>query len=183
MTAISNSRILFFEHVQLVPRLETTTLINAPLARCFDLARSVEVHLAGNVHCGESAVATAGVTSGLVSKGQRVTWRARHFGVWQNLTSEITAMDPPAYFQDRMIKGPFRAMEHDHYFRELPGGETEMKDVFRVTAPIPLLGRLVELAFLESYMRKLLDERNDAIKSIAESADWLSYLAIERSLR
>ena len=163
--------------------IETTLRIRAPMGRTFDLARSIEVHLAGNTHWGESAVADAGVTAGLLNLHDRVTWRAKHFGVWHPLTSEITAMDPPAYFQDRMIKGPFRAMEHDHYFRELPGGETEMKDVFRVTAPIPLLGRLVELAFLESYMRKLLDERNDAIKSIAESADWPSYLAIERSLR
>jgi hypothetical protein len=76
-------------------RIEELTTIDAPIERCFDLARSVEVHLAGNVHCGEQAVATAGVTSGLIGLGQRVTWRAKHFGVWQNLTSEITAMEPP----------------------------------------------------------------------------------------
>ena len=37
-------------------RLEELTLIQAPIERCFDLARSVEVHLAGNVHSGESAL-------------------------------------------------------------------------------------------------------------------------------
>lgn len=31
-------------------RLEELTVIRAPIERCFDLARSVEVHLAGNVH-------------------------------------------------------------------------------------------------------------------------------------
>lgn len=30
--------------------LEEITLIDAPIERCFDLARSVEVHLAGNIH-------------------------------------------------------------------------------------------------------------------------------------
>ena len=75
------------------------TLIKAPIERCFDLARSVEVHLAGNVHWGERAVAAAGVTTGLIGLGERVTWRAKHFGVWHTLTSEITAMDRPVHFQ------------------------------------------------------------------------------------
>src|ERR1700722_17274479 len=111
--------------------LEDLTVIRAPIKRCFDLARSVEVHLAGNVHSGEAAVAIGGgVTSGLIGMGQRVNWRAKHFGVWHSLTSEITAMDRPVYFEDRMIQGVFRFMKHDHFFRSRSGGETEMKDVF-----------------------------------------------------
>src|SRR5436305_11428604 len=98
-------------------RLEEITVINAPIERCFDLARSVEVHLAGNVHFGEAALATGGVTSGLIGPGQQVTWRAKHFGIWQNLESEITAYRPPTYFQDTMRKGAFRSMKHDHHFR------------------------------------------------------------------
>src|SRR5271154_4165466 len=124
--------------------LREITVIQAPVERCFDMARSVEVHLAGNIHWGEQAVASGGVTSGLIGLGQRVTWRAKHFGVWQNLTSEITAMDRPAHFQDRMIRGAFRFMEHDHFFRPLPEGETEMMDVFCFAAPLPVLGRLTE---------------------------------------
>lgn len=150
-------------------RIEEVTVIHAPVERCFDLARDVETHLAGNVHWGEAAVATGGVTSGLVGLGQRVTWRARHFGVRQNLTSEITAMDRPAYFQDRMIEGAFRFMEHDHFFRALRDGETEMRDVFCFAAPLPVLGRLAEIAVLRRYMRGLLRERNAVIKEIAEA--------------
>ena len=148
--------------------LEEITAITAPIERCFDLARSVEVHLAGNEHCGEMAVALAGVTSGLIDLGQRVTWRAKHFGVWQNLTSEITAMSPPGYFQDTMIQGAFRFMKHDHYFRVLPSGETEMRDVFCFAAPMLILGRLAEIILLRRYMRDLLRERNSAIKRIAD---------------
>ena len=152
-------------------------MIRAPIERCFDLARSVEVHLAGNVHSGEQAVAAAGgVTSGLVSMAQRVTWRAKHFGVWHSLTSEITAMDRPAYFQDTMIEGIFRFMQHDHFFRSLSREETEMKDVFCFAAPLPVLGRLAEIVVLRRYMQALLRERNAAIKEIAESAEWRRYL-------
>ena len=89
-------------------RLEELTTIKAPIERCFDLARSVEVHLAGNVHWGEQAVASGGVASGLVDIDQQVTWRAKHFGVWQTLTSKITRLESPLYFQDVMLSGAFR---------------------------------------------------------------------------
>lgn len=158
-------------------QLEEITTINAPIERCFDLARSVEVHLAGNIHWGEQAVAAAGVTSGLIGLSQRVTWRARHFGVWQKLTSEITAMEPPVYFQDVMVQGAFRSMKHDHFFRLLPSGETEMKDVFCFAAPIPPFGLIAEALVLRRYMRSLLQERNTAIKQIAESPEWRKYLS------
>ncbi len=156
--------------------LEEFTIVRAPIERCFDLARSVEVHLAGNLHSGEMAVATAGVTSGLIAMGQRVTWRAKHFGIWHNLTSEITALERPAYFQDRMLRGPFRFMQHDHFFRRLPSGETEMKDAFCFAAPLPVLGILAEIVFLRRYMRALLQERNSVLKQIAESSEWTKYL-------
>jgi ligand-binding SRPBCC domain-containing protein len=158
--------------------LEELTVIHAPIERCFDLARSVEVHLAGNVHSGEAAVAMAGVTSGLIGMAERVTWRAKHFGVWQTLTSEITAMDRPAYFQDKMIRGAFRFMKHDHFFRALSSHETEMKDAFCLEAPLGALGRLAEIAFLRRYMQALLHERNTVLKRIAESSEWQTYLPV-----
>jgi len=156
--------------------LEQLTTIQAPIERCFDLARSVEAHLAGNVHFGEQALAIEGVTSGLIGPGQRVTWRAKHFLFWHNLTSEITAFQPPVYFRDTMTKGPFRSMQHDHFFRSLPSGGTEMKDVFRFAAPVPLLGRLVEILLLRRYMQSLLRERNQVLKQIAETSEWKRYL-------
>src|SRR5258708_1689411 len=125
-------------------RLDELTVVHTPIERCFDLARSVEVHLAGNVHSGETAVALAGVTSGLIGMAQRVTWRAKHFGVWHRLTSEITAMDRPNYFQDAMAQGIFRFMRHEHSFRSLSQNATEMKDVFCFGAPLPILGWLAE---------------------------------------
>ncbi|HEX3748365.1 MAG TPA: SRPBCC family protein [Bryobacteraceae bacterium] len=156
--------------------LQETTIVRAPIERCFDLARSVEVHLAGNVHGGEQAVATGGVTSGLIGPGQRVTWRAKHFAVWHRLTSEITQMERPWYFQDAAVSGIFPYMRHDHYFRARSPEETEMRDVFAFAAPLPVLGLLAEWLFLRRYMRTLLRERNDAIQKIAESDEWRRYL-------
>ena len=157
-------------------KLKEVTTIYAPVARCFDLARNVEVHLAGNVHFGEQAVATGSVTSGLIGLKQRVTWRAKHFWVWHTLTSEISAMDAPIYFQDVMVKGIFRSMWHDHHFHSVSPNETRMEDVFCFAAPLPLLGRLAEVLFLRRYMQTLLRERNTVLKQIAESPEWHQYL-------
>jgi ligand-binding SRPBCC domain-containing protein len=165
-----------FNSEQAMVKLEEITVIQAPISRCFDLARSVEAHLAGNVHWGEAAVAEAGVTSGLVGLGQRVTWRAKHFGVWQRLTSEITRMDRPRHFRDVMLRGAFSSMEHDHHFRAISSDVTEMRDVFCFAAPWGVLGKSVEALVLRRYMQALLRERAAAIRQIAESDSWREYL-------
>jgi hypothetical protein len=157
-------------------RLQETTVIDAPIQRCFDLSRSVEVHLLSNIHSGEQAVALGGVTTGLVGLDEQVTWRAKHFGVWQNLTSKTTAMKPPFYFRVTMVRGIFRFMQADHLFENLESGGTEMKDVFSIAAPLPLLGPLAETLFLRRYMLGLLRERNAVIKRVAESSQWEQFL-------
>lgn len=176
LTGTSPQPVLVLNTFKSMVRLEELTIVHAPSERCFDLARSVEAHLAGNVHWGEAALATAGVTSGLIGMAERVTWRAKHLGVWRTLTSEITTLDRPAYFQDTMIEGIFRFMQHDHFFRPLSAEETEMKDVFCVAAPLPILGRLAEIIFLRCYMQALLREPNLVLKQIAESSQWRKYI-------
>jgi hypothetical protein len=69
----------------------------APIQRCFDLSRSIEVHLLGTERTGERAV--GGVTAGLIGPNQFVRWRAKHLGVRQHLTSKIAAFDSPGYFK------------------------------------------------------------------------------------
>jgi ligand-binding SRPBCC domain-containing protein len=148
-------------------RIELTTLIAAPPERCFDLARSVDFHLKSTAATGEKAV--AGKVSGLLDLGDEVTWRARHFGVWQHLTSRITAFNRPGHFRDSMVRGAFRSFDHDHFFTEIHAGRTEMRDVLVYQAPLGLLGRLVERQILTRYLTRFLGERNRMIKEIAES--------------
>lgn len=159
--------------------LTELTRIRAAIAVCFDLSRSVEVHVLGNTHFGEQAVPLAGHTTGLLGLGDRVTWRARHFGVRQCLASEITEFDPPHAFQDTMLSGAFAWMQHDHFFRQLPNGVTEMRDIFRYAAPLPILGILAERLVLDRYMSNLLRERNLIIKRVAESGIWRQYVSTE----
>lgn len=86
----------------------TVTRIHAPIERCFDIARDIDVHTRTVwKHTQERAI--AGVTSGMIGPGDTVTFEAVHFGVRQTLTSRITAYDRPYLFVDQMERGRSRA--------------------------------------------------------------------------
>ena len=149
------------------------TEINAPIERCFDLSRSVDLHLASTSGTNERAI--AGVTKGLMGLKQNVTWRAKHLGLYQNMTVEIAEYKFPTYFKTRMLKGAFASMEHDHIF-ESANGKTIMKDLLIFHAPLGVLGKIAESLFLKNYMKFFLIERNKVIKRIAESDEWKKIL-------
>lgn len=157
-----------------MPRIELTLRVAAPPERCFDLSRSVEVHVASTRSTGEQAV--AGVTSGLLGPGDQVTWRARHLGVWQHLTSRISAYDRPRHFRDSMVRGAFRRFDHDHFFEADGQGGTVMRDVFDFSAPLGPVGAVVAHLFLTRYMRGLLAARNRMIQRLAEGDGWRRFL-------
>ena len=144
-------------------RIECETLIGAPPERCFDLSRSVELHLEAAASTGERTV--GGVTSGLLGAGDTVTWEARHFGRRWRLTVRIAAYDRPRFFRDEQVRGPFRRLAHDHLFEPVDGG-TRMRDVFEFASGLPLLDRLV----LAPHLRRFLRRRNELIKRTAEAA-------------
>ncbi|HWZ33568.1 MAG TPA: SRPBCC family protein [Bryobacteraceae bacterium] len=141
------------------------TTIRAPQDLCFDLARSVDLHIESMSATGETAV--AGVTRGLIGLNEEVTWEATHFLVRQRLTSRITAFDRPSHFRDSQVRGAFRRFDHDHFFASADGG-TQMTDVFDYTSPFGLLGILADHILLERYMRALIARRAEAIKAEAE---------------
>ena len=107
--------------------------------------------------------------------GQQVVWRARHFGLWLTMRVEITALDPPTYFQDAMVKGPFHSFKHDHFFAEGAQG-TLMVDRIVFASPVPLLGKMADVPVVQAHLKRLLETRNSALKTIAESDQWRKYL-------
>ena len=150
-----------------MPRIALALDIDASIERCFDLARSVDVHLQSTASTRERAV--AGVTTGLMGLGDTVTWEARHLGVRQRLTTRITAYERPLHFRDSQVRGAFARFDHDHYFESMPNGSTRMRDIFDYTAPLGILGVLADRLFLTNYMHRFLLRRNQVIAHLAES--------------
>jgi ligand-binding SRPBCC domain-containing protein len=156
-----------------MPTIELTTKIKAPVRRCFDLARSIDLHKLSTEGTDEEAI--AGVTTGLISAGEQVTWRAKHFGITQKLTSKITAFQYPYHFRDEMLEGAFKMIIHDHIFEE-SDGVTIMKDKLEFESPGGLLGVIFNKLILEKYLRSLLVTRNRMIKDVAEGDRWKTIL-------
>lgn len=91
-----------------MPVISLRTQIDAPLYLVFDLSRSIDLHKISTAHTNEEAV--EGRTSGLIELGETVTWRAKHLGLIQELTTEITAFERPFYFVDEMVNGHSAAL-------------------------------------------------------------------------
>lgn len=109
------------------------------------------------------------MTTGLIGLGEEVTWQATHFLVRQKLTTRITVFSRPDHFRDSQVRGAFKRFDHDHFFFALDEGITRIVDQFDYQSPLGGLGRLADSLFLEEYMRKLLQKRNDVIKEEAEA--------------
>lgn len=150
--------------------IQLETLIHAPIEQCFDLSRSVDVHLESAKSTNEKAI--AGVVTGLMNLGDTVTWEARHFGIKHKLTVRISAFEKPNFFKDSQVKGPFRRFEHTHQFQQI-GDSTLMKDTFDLECPLGILGMLVD-PIVTNHLRKFLIKRNQVIKEIAEGERWLN---------
>ena len=156
-----------------MPVIQLTLAVKAPAERCFDLSRSIDLHVISTRHTGEQAI--AGTTTGLIGPGETVSWRAKHLGVWQTLTTKITAYSRPYYFVDEQLKGAFKAFRHEHRF-ESQGPMTIIADTFAYQSPLGPLGKLADRLFLKRYMTNLLEERNRVIKEYAESEKWREVL-------
>jgi ligand-binding SRPBCC domain-containing protein len=145
-----------------MPKIKLTTEYDSSIREVFDANRSIDLHEVSAIETNEKAI--AGKTSGLIEKGEWVTWRAKHFGFYLKLTVEITKMEPPVYFRDEMKKGIFKRFTHDHYF-ETVVGKTIMYEVFDYDSPLGVLGKLADTLFLKSYMRRFLETRNKVVKT------------------
>ena len=142
------------------------TIFHCPIEICFDVARSIDAHLLSTSKTGEKAI--AGRLSGLCEMGDTITWEATHFGIRQRLTSEITCMEKPHFFEDRMLKGAFKSMRHEHHF-VYNVDHTLMTDIFEYEIPCGVLGQLFDYVILKKYMTRFLVERNTILKQMIET--------------
>ncbi len=152
-----------------MPTIHLRTEINTPIDLVFDLSRSIDLHELSLANTHEKAI--AGKTSGLIELGETVTWRAKHLGFYQTLTSKVTQVERPHLFADEMVEGAFHSFRHEHHFTE-NNGITILRDVFIYKSPLGFIGKMVDALFLKNYMQRFLEQRNTVLKEFAESERW-----------
>jgi ligand-binding SRPBCC domain-containing protein len=142
-----------------------TTTINAPIKLVFDHARNITIHQQSTSKSKE--VAIAGITSGLINKGETVTWKGKHFGLFLQHQSIISEMKLHTYFSDEQLKGHFKTFKHQHFFEEI-NGQTIMKDLMEYETPFSIFGQLFDIFLLKNHLTQFLLERNAYLKLISE---------------
>jgi len=91
------------------------TAIAAPPDRCFQLALSIDFHLASMKKYNEKVV--EGIHTGIIDLHESVTWQAKHYFLNWKMTTKISAYVFPTYFISEMTKGPFAKFHHRHIFK------------------------------------------------------------------
>lgn len=156
-----------------MPQIHLTSFISAPIERVFDLSRSINLHQVSMAANNEKAI--AGVTSGLISENETVTWQAKHLLKTRLFTSKITKMNRPSVFIDEMVNGDFNSFYHEHHFKAAENG-TIVIDIINFETPYGVLGKMANRLFLTSYIERFLTKRNLIIKEYAETQKWKAIL-------
>jgi len=145
--------------------------INAPVERLFLLSTSID--LVGRT-LGMTPV--EGKTRGLIVGGDRILWKGWKFGLPQVHESLITGYERGKFFQDTMgAQGRFKSFQHDHHFMEV-GGHTLLNDKVRFSLPMGWVGKMVAHYVMVPHISKLLRQRFDLLKRVAEGREWEQYL-------
>jgi ligand-binding SRPBCC domain-containing protein len=137
-------------------RLERTQFIPRPLPEVFAFfadAKNLEAITPAFLHF---HVTTSGPIQ--IQAGTRIEYRLRLFGIpfgWQTL---IESFEPPHYFSDIQLRGPYRRWHHRHEFRPVPGG-TEMLDCVDYALPLGPLGSFAHILFVRRMLGKIFDHR------------------------
>ena len=146
--------------------INLTTKIKAPIEIVFDLSRNIDVHKLSTAKSNETAI--DGITSGLINKGETVTWRGKHFGIYLTHKSIISAMEIPGFFVDEMVEGKFKSFKHEHSFVQ----ENEfvmMIDKIQYQTPYGIFGKLFDVLILKKHLTNFISERNRILKELSEN--------------
>ncbi len=100
-----------------------------------------------------------------IRPGLMIQYRVRPlFGIPMTWVSEITHVDGPRFFIDEQRIGPYALWHHEHSFRELEGGRTEITDVVQYAPPFGILGELVHPFLIAPELARIFAFRERAVR-------------------
>lgn len=97
--------------------------------------------------------------------GTLIDYELRLYGVrvqWQSL---IEAFEPPSFFIDTQLRGPYQRWHHRHEFAEILDG-TQIWDRVEYELPFGPVGALVHGLFVRKSVEEIFDYRNATIARI-----------------
>ena len=81
--------------------------------------------------------------------------------------AEHTAYDPPRFFEDIQVSGPFKSWRHRHYIDPHADGAI-LRDEIEFEPPLGPLGALAAPIFIEPKIAKMFDYRHEVTRKWCE---------------
>jgi len=97
-----------------------------------------------------------------VSLGTRIQYKLKLHGIPVRWESEITGWNPPHFFSDDQLRGPYRHWRHEHTFEERDGG-TLVRDKVEYAV---LGGCLINRLLVAPDLSRIFDYRTATLKKL-----------------
>jgi|SRR5918911_2343701 ligand-binding SRPBCC domain-containing protein len=100
--------------------------------------------------------------------GAQTIFEASVLGLYTSRwVAQHTVYDPPRYFEDVQMEGPFRHWRHRHIIEPHPEGAV-LRDEIEYEPPLGLLGKLAAPLVIEPRLRRLFDYRHQVTRQWCE---------------
>jgi ligand-binding SRPBCC domain-containing protein len=100
-----------------------------------------------------------------IRQGTLIDYKLNLYGLSVNWQTEILEWDPPNYFVDRQVSGPYGQWIHRHTFTGLSEDKTLIEDEVRYRLPLEPLGDIVHF-FVKRELEYIFDFRQKAVAEI-----------------
>jgi ligand-binding SRPBCC domain-containing protein len=98
----------------------------------------------------------------VISLATRMQYKLKLHGIPVRWESEITGWNPPHFFSDDQVHGPYRQWHHEHTFEERDDG-TLVQDKVEYAVPG---GSLINRLFVAPDLRRIFDYRTATLKKL-----------------
>jgi ligand-binding SRPBCC domain-containing protein len=106
-----------------------------------------------------------------MAEGCVIDYRIRLFGLPLRWRSLISSYDPPYFFVDQQLEGPYRYWRHEHQFESADGGTWFVDHVYYRLPPLPsAVERIVHGAYVGPYLKQIFDYRASFYRRFSDSA-------------
>jgi ligand-binding SRPBCC domain-containing protein len=100
----------------------------------------------------------------IIRRGAEIEYQIRWLGAPISWKTVITAYEPPLFFEDEQVKGPYALWRHHHSFEEVDDG-TVISDRVEYALPLGPLGRLAQL-LVRRQLRGIFEYRQRALMQL-----------------